>query len=54
MDLDSEAVDWDINTTLYTPLPEPKIMHIAGAGDGGLDTVSRYCNLVQKTADIEF
>ena len=40
MDLDSEAVDWDINTTLYTPLPEPKIMHIAGAGDGGLDTVS--------------
>ena len=40
VDLDSEAVDWDINTTLYTPLPEPKIMHIAGAGDGGLDTVS--------------
>ena len=40
VDLDSEAVDWDINTTLYTPLPEPKIMQIAGAGDGGLDTVS--------------
>ena len=40
VDLDSEAVDWDINTTLYTPLPEPKIMQIAGAGDGNLDTVS--------------
>ena len=40
VDLDSEAVDWDINTTLYTPLPEPKIMHIAGAGDGGPDNVS--------------
>ena len=29
IDLDSESVlDYDINTALYTPLPEPKIMQV--------------------------
>ena len=29
VDLDSDTVDYDINTQLYTPLPEPKIMQIS-------------------------
>ena len=29
VDLDSDMVDYDINTQLYTPLPEPKIMKIS-------------------------
>ena len=29
IDLDSESVlDYDINTALYTPLPEPRIMQV--------------------------
>ena len=29
VDLDSDMVDYDINTQLYTPLPEPKIMKMS-------------------------
>jgi len=29
IDLDSDTVDYDINSQLYTPLPEPKIMQIS-------------------------
>ena len=29
VNLDSDMVDYDINSQLYTPLPEPKIMKIS-------------------------
>ena len=54
VDLDSAMQDYEINTQLHTPLPEPKIMHISEELPTKFSTLTRNrTKSVTKMAPLE-
>ena len=50
IDLDSDTIDYDINSKLYTPLPEPKFMQISSSQDSAgaaIVSFAEFCNIAK-------